>query len=243
MKTLARQLMWVVVFLTGLPGGASVVSAQSAFFVERFMGATLGSHLQDADSGFQLGKGYVHRAGNEGFASANRHYLTTVRHDYISGDWTYDVTFFSPIYAPPDDILFIGLGEAIPDPSYFNEPQNSINFRIHQGLFAFFTGWRVDVAAHSLGYGEFTYFNIAVGYLPPTWPGGGLFTARIRKSGSEVTFEILDANPPITVTIPDVRFAAPFLDASNSRIFFGNASGEYLFDDMRILPAAVNTGP
>jgi hypothetical protein len=241
MKPLARQVASIVLVVTAWAGAAGVASAQSAFFVERFMGATLGAHLRDADGAFQLDKGYVHRTGSEGFWSANRHYITTARHDYLSSDWTYDVTFFSPIYAP-DDILFIGMGEALPDPSYFNEPQNSINFRIHQGLFAFFTGWRVDVAAHSIGYGEFTYFDIAVGYLPPISPEGGVFTARIRKSGNQVTFEILDADPPIAVTIPDIRFTAPFLDASNSRIFFGNATGEYEFSDMRILPAAVNTG-
>ena len=216
-------------------------SAQSEFFVERFMGANLGAHLIDVDGEFQLGKGYIHRLGNEGPASANRHYITTARHDYLSRDWTYDITFFSPTFAP-DDILFIGLGEAVPDPSYFNEPQNSVNFRIHQGEFAFFTGWRVDVAAHSVGFGVFTYFDIAVGFLPPNAPEGGLFTARIRKSGTEVTFQILDTDPPIVVMIPDVRVAAPFLDASNSRIFFGNASSEYLYSDIRVLPAAVHTG-
>lgn len=240
MKTLTR-LMLVIVVVTVALVSTGEASAQSAFFVERFMGTKLGTHLVDADSEFQLGKGYVHRSGNEGPASANRHYITTARHDYLSRDWTYDITFFSPTFAP-DDILFIGLGEAVPDPSYFNEPQNSINFRIHQGEFAFFTGWRVDVAAHSVGFGVFTYFDIAVGFLPPNAIDGGLFTARIRKSGTEVTFQILDTDPPIVVTIPDVRLAAPFLDASNSRLFFGNASSDYLYSDMRVLPDAVQIG-
>lgn len=215
-------------------------SAESRYFVTRFMGAKLSNHLEDADAGFQLGKGSIRRTGEEGPESANRHYITTARDDYASGDWSYEITFVSPPDAP-DDILFIGVGEGVPDPEYFNEPQHSLNFRIHQGQFAFFTGWRVDVAAHSSGFGVFTYFAEAVGFLPPG-PDGGAFTARIRKTGTQATFEILDANPPIGVTIPDIDAAAPFLGSSASRIFFGNASGAYSYGDMRVLPAAAYAG-
>ena len=215
-------------------------SAESRYFVARFMDAKLSNQLEDADAGFQLGNGNIRRTGDEGPQSANRHYVTTLRSDYASEDWSYEITFVSPPNAP-DDILFIGVGEGVPDGEYFNEPQNSINFRIHQGEFAFFTGWRVDVAAHGVGYGVFTYFAEAVGYLPPG-PDGGIFTARIRKTGTQATFEILDANPPIVVTIPDIVAAAPFLGSSASRIFFGNASGAYAYGDMRVLPAAVQMG-
>jgi hypothetical protein len=237
MKTVRRRLMLVIVALAGACTPFATALAQSAFFVERFMGAGLGVHLADGDSQFLLGKGYVDRSGNEGPASTNRHYLTTARHDYVSRDWTYDITFDSPASAP-DDILFVGVGEAVPDASYFNEPRNSLNFRIHQGLYGFGNGWRVDVAAHSVGYGVFTCREMGVGNLPPTASNTGTFTARIRKSGNEMTFQILGT--PILVTVPDVRSCAPFLNASNSRIFFGGASGEYLFSEMRVLPASVD---
>lgn len=227
-----------VIAVALMPTGEA--SAESPYFVARFKGARLSSHLQDADAAFQLGDGDIRRTGDEGPANYNRHYVTTVRHDYVSRDWTYEITFVSPPNAP-DDILFIGFGEAAPDPEYFNEPRNSVNFRIHQGEFAFFTGWRVDVAAHSSGYGVFTYFAEDVGYLPPG-PDGGVFTARIRKAGSQATFEILDTTPPIVVIIPDIESAAPFLGTSASRIFFGNASGAYSYEDMRVLPAAVHGG-
>ena len=129
----------------------------------------------------------------------------------------------------------------VPDAEYFNEPRNSVNFRIHQGEFAFFTGWRVDVAAHSSGFGVFTYFAEGVGFLPPG-PDGGIFTARIRKTGTQATFEILDLDSPIVVNIPDLDAAAPFLGTSASRIFFGNASSAYSYGEMRVLPAAVHMG-
>jgi hypothetical protein len=212
-------------------------SAQSAYFVERFMGAKLGAHLVDADGQFDLRKGYVERSGNEASASTNRHYITTVHADYIARDWTYDITVLSPATAP-DDILFIGFGEATPDPTYFNEPRNSINFRIHQGATGFGNGWRVDVGAHSVGYAVFTYLEMGVGFLPPMAPEGSTFTVRIRKSGNAMTFRILGT--PIEVCIPDVRAYAPFLDETNSRVFFGNASGDYSFADMRVLPPSVD---
>lgn len=210
-------------------------AADGPYFVARFNGAQLNVHVDDADAGYQSGNGVIRRTGDEGPASANRHYVTTRRSDYASGDWMYEITFASPPDAP-DDIIFIGVGEAVPDGEYFNEPQNSLNFRIHQGQFAFFTGWRVDVAAHGIGYGVFTYFAEAVGYLPPG-PEGGIFTARIRKEGSQATFEILGTT--IVVVIPDIHAAAPFLAPSPSRLFFGNASGVYSYDDMLVLPAAV----
>ncbi len=237
MKSVRTRLRLVIFALAGALAPFAPALAQSAFFVDPFMGAELGVHLTDVDGQFLLGKGYVHRTDNEGPQSTNRHYITTVRHDYVSRDWTYDITFLSPASAP-DDILFIGVGEAVPDPSYFNEPRNSLNFRLHQGFNGFSNGWRVDVAAHSVGYGVFTYIEMGVGYLPPPPPDGGSFTARIRKSGHEITFEILGT--PIFVTVPDVRSYAPFLDDSNSRLFFGNASGEYLFSDMRVLPSSVD---
>ncbi len=40
-----------------------------------------------------------------------------------------------------------------------------------------------------------------------------------------MTFEIVDAE--VSVTIPDLAKAAPFLHARASRIFFGNASAMY----------------
>ena len=127
MKSGANKLVTAIAVWAGFLIPVGVASAQSQFFVERSMGAKLGAQLQDADAGFQLGNGSISRTGNEGPASANRHYITTVQHDYASTDWTYEITFLSPFYAP-DDILFIGVGAAVPDGEYFNEPRNSLNF-------------------------------------------------------------------------------------------------------------------
>jgi hypothetical protein len=211
----------------------------SPFFVERFTGGVLNVHLQDDDGQFSLDNGSIRRSGWEGPASANRHYISTVRSDYDSFNWSCEVT----LTAPPsgaDDILFIGVGEAVPDPGYFNEPRNSLYLRIHQGSYAFGTSWRVDLAAHGTdsGASTFTYFR-SIGNLPS---GGGSHTVRITKAGRTVTFELRDSSPAILVTVPDATSAAPFLNASHSRIFFGNASGDYSYSDLRILPDSVDQG-
>jgi hypothetical protein len=182
--------------------------------------------LVDADGAFQIDSGGIRRTGNEPGQSSNRHYMKTAQSDFVSSDWTCQITFHTPANAP-DDIIFIGLGEAVPDSSFYNEPRNSLNFRIHQGTTGFGVGWDVDVMAHDVGYFHWTYSNQGVGSLPSAQ--GGTFTAQIRKTGSQTTFEILDT--AIIVTVPDLRIAAPFLYTSASRIFFGNASGGYFFDD------------
>jgi hypothetical protein len=186
--------------------------------------------LLDADGGFDLTGGEIRRTGNEPSQSSNRHYMKSVRADYIASDWTYQITFHSPANAP-DDIIFIGLGEAVPDSSFYNEPRNSVNFRIHQGATSFGNGWDVDVVAHDVGNLHWTYSNLGVGALPGA--AGGTHTVQMSKSGAETTLEILDAG--IVVTIPDLAVAAPFLYTGASRIFFGNASSAYSFDPPLLL--------
>ena len=181
--------------------------------------------LLDADGGFDLTGGTIRRTGNEPAQSSNRHYMKSVRTDYIASDWTCQITFHSPANAP-DDIILIGLGEAVPDSSSFNEPRNSVNFRIHQGATSFGNGWDVDVVAHDLGRLHWTYSNLGVGTLPGA--AGGTHTVEISKSGAQVTFAIIDAG--IVVTIPDLTVAAPFLYTGASRIFLGNASSAYSFE-------------
>src|SRR6266566_1472629 len=78
MKSVRTRLMLVIFALAGALAPFAPALAQSAFFVDPFMGAELGVHLTDVDGQFLLGKGYVHRTDNEGPQSTNRHYFTTM---------------------------------------------------------------------------------------------------------------------------------------------------------------------
>jgi hypothetical protein len=208
--------------------------ALSPFFTARLEGPLLNAHVQDVDKAYEFGRGRIHRNA----AAVDRHYITTVHSDYDSSSWTYELTFRTPPNAI-SEIIFIGFGEGVPDPSFFNEPRNSVNFRIHQGgdpVAA--NGWRVDVAAHDVGFFSFPFIR-RVGSLPS--PSGGAFIVRIRKVGTQVTFQILGKR--ILLTIPDIGAVAPFLKVTPTRIFFGNASGTFEYFDMRVLPErASSTG-
>lgn len=199
------------------------------FFVEPLRAGVLKADLHDADGAFVVSREGVRRRGNEPAGSAQRHYITSDFSDYLASDWTFEVTFQTSANAP-DDVLFIGFGEGSPDGTFFGEPRDSVNFRIHQGRTAFDTGWRVDVAAHDEGFLSFPYI-VTAGYLPGA--EGGTHIARIRKVGNQVSFEILGSG--IAVVISDLAAAAPFLNGSPVRIFFGNASSAYAFSDARVL--------
>ena len=201
--------------------------------------------FNDLDGAFVMANGEARRSEHEGIYTEDRHYLTSTRSDYLSSDWIYEVTVRSPSDGPPD-ILYIGIGSGRPDPTYFNEPANSLMFRIHQG----WIGGRVDVAAHPTGP-EFTYFAEAIGTLPAhSETEFTEFTARIAKVGNTIEFSIFNVctcpsdseicGPGFFHEILDVSAAAPFLSSGNTYLFLGNGSGSYVFTDATISAAPAN---
>jgi hypothetical protein len=225
----------------GLAGLASIgifgllSSAQVAIAADNDL-----EHFNDLDGAFVIENGEARRSEHEGIYTEDRHYLTSARSDYLSSDWTYEVTVRSPSDGPPD-ILYIGIGSGRPDPCYFNETANSLMFRIHQG----WIDGRVDVAAHPTGP-EFTYFAEAVGALPgDSTTAFTEFTARITKVGNTIEFSILkcpsDSEPcelQFSHEVLDVSAAAPFLSSGNTYLLLGNGSGSYVFTK-----ATISTGP
>ena len=89
-------------------------------------------NFNDLDGAFVVSNGAVRRSEHVGIYTEDRHYLTTTPSDYLLSDWVYEVTVRSPIYGPPD-ILFIGIGSARPDPTFFNEAANSLSFGYIKG--------------------------------------------------------------------------------------------------------------
>ena len=158
------------------------------------------------------------------------HYITTERSDYLSLDWTYEITVHSPANAT-DEVLFVGFGEAVQDPLFYNEPQNSVYLAIHTFSQGASLGSDVRLSAHDVGMWSHTYLQFPGSFGGPQ---GSTYTVRMRKVGRSVTFEILGTD--VAATIPDILAAAPFLSQVPTRIFFGNAFGNYTFSDMRVLP-------
>jgi hypothetical protein len=198
------------------------------------------AQFNDLDGAFVIENGEARRSQHEGVYTEDRHYLTSARSDYLATDWTYEVKIRSPRNGPPD-ILFIGMGSGRPDPTFYNEPGNVVEFRIHQG----WIDGRVDVTAHPTGP-EWTYAAEAIGYLPAR--GDTEFTeltARITKVGNTITFDICDCSPTsdpcqriYSNTIPDLAAVAPFLSVGNTYLFVGNGSGSYVYTKATITPAS-----
>ena len=217
----------------GGDGDAFVVKISSDNFFENF---------NDPDGAFMEANGGVRRSTHEGMYTEDRHYLTTTPSAYLSSDWIYEVTVRSPSNGPPD-ILFIGIGSARPDPTFYNEPANSLEFRIHQG----WIDGRVDVAANPTG-GIWTYAVPAIGYLPAdSGTAFTEFTARITKVGNTIEFSICKrasesepCEPQFSHEVTDLSAAAPFLNSDNSHLFFGNGSGSYVFTKATISPGPAN---
>lgn len=239
-----RRTVFVALLAAGLcvPLAATPESSSAAlrsltdaqrFFITRFQKHTLSRNLQDADRAFWVGTAFIRRLSYRDpstvCCSSDRHYVTTVQSDYMSFDWTYEITF-NMLARAPQEVLFIGFGEAIPDPLFFNEPRNSVYMAISQG-----TNWGSDIrlSAHDVGMWSHTFLG-NVGEVGNHLTGG-TFTARIRKIGARVTFEIVGV-AGAEATIEDINAAAPYLANVPTRIFFGNALGNYTFMDMRLLP-------
>jgi hypothetical protein len=204
--------------------------AASPYFIARSQ-HRLSPHLEDIDQAFAVGDGLIHRTLLQPTptpcCSSDRHYITTRRSDYLWLDWTYEITFHSPANGT-DEVLFVGFGEAVQDPLFYNEPQNSVYLAISQGASL---GSDVRLSAHDAGMWSHTYLQFPGAVRDPE---GGAFTVRIRKIGPGVTFDILGTE--VAATIPNILEAAPFLSQVPTRIFFGNAFGNYSFSDMRVLP-------
>jgi len=219
----------ILVLLVITVYSASLLAAPQ-YFIAHFHNR-LSPALEDLDQAFVVGDGLISRALLQPTptpcCSSDRHYITTKRSDYQSLDWTSEITFHSPANGP-NEVLFVGFGQAIQDPLFYNEPQNSVYFAISQGVTL---GFDVRLSAHDVGMWSHTYLQFPGGIQNPQ---AGAYIVRIRKFGRSVTFEILGTD--IVATIPDILEAAPFLSQVPTHIFFGNAFGNYSFSDMRVLP-------
>jgi hypothetical protein len=227
----------------------AAANSADRFFIEDFTDERLNENrFSDPDDAFAVRQGQVRRAAHLGEYTEDRHYVRSALANYLSDDWTYEITVRSPNDGPPD-ILFIGIGSAEPDPTYFNEPGNSLLFRIHQG----WIDGRVDVAAHPLAP-TFTYFGEQIGALRgKEGQQFNRFTARITKIGNSMRFSIcenpLQGRVPWTQCIREFRHdvenvaeAAPFLENGPSYLFFGNGSGSYSYERAAVYDASSVSG-
>ena len=122
------------------------------------------------------------------------------------------------------DIAFFGVGQAVNDPNYFDEPSNCFLFRIHNLADA-----RVDIAAAQLGReSHFLDIRKVAVYVP-----GTMNRFRIVRDGDYLTLSIPSQNVSRTYSISQYN---PQLGLTNDNtfLFFGNIDTGTVFSDFRL---------
>lgn len=206
-------------------------------FTEDFSGA-LGPGLQDSDSAFTIDGGVIRRTSSSD--GEDRHYISTVHSGYSDIDFVAELTVNLANETGGADVAFIGVGPGAPDPGYHNEPGDAIYFRIHPlGLFNPAVTGSVQV-----GVNDSATAGLESGFTMGTiTTNNGSHRVRITKSGNQVTFGF-DENfsgtysADFSHTIADITTAAPWLDPTNTRIFFGSERGAdgHSYDDFSVIP-------
>ena len=206
----------------------STESASAAFmFAEDFNSATPNPHLEGY-SNFTVGGGVIRRDGSY-YNSVSRKYMRTTGTNYNEADFRFELTFTTTPLGKTS-INFIGLGRGDRGPSGvtnpYNEPYESLYFRIHTP----------DTSGGFVSIANLPVQSIlTIGNLPTA----GTHRALIEKVGNEITFAI-DAHyngtfaSDMSHTFTDLAATAPFLDNTQSRLFFGTVYDGDSFDDWNV---------
>ncbi|MDX2038526.1 MAG: hypothetical protein SFX72_17905 [Isosphaeraceae bacterium] len=205
---------------------ASSVEA-GQYFVDSFDGPSLSPNLVDVDGTYRLGGGNLRNTGS-------RNYVRTFAADYILQDFVADLTYSVTTGGGPAG-MFFGMGPGTKNSNFFDEPLQAVFFLDYAGDWPFFQG--VDVRqwpdAGSQLLAENYYFSSGL------INQGGFARARIVKIGDSMTFSAdlrfdgVQFRPQFQTTI-DLSAQTPYLNATNSRLFFGSGSSPTTFHEFSI---------
>ena len=196
-----------------------------------FSAATLSPSLEDFDVAYTIAGGKIRKTTFNN--NSDRHYVRTVATDYNTVDFVAELTFtLTDLPGGAFAIHYFGLGSGDPDPTFFNE-STGVYFRIHSSDQA---GGQVDAVAKPPDGGFSPLGTFGIGNITST---GATHRARITKIGNQVKFDIdVDFTgtfvSDMSSQITDLAAAVPFLNDTNSRIYFGTASAIDTFDDLTI---------
>jgi VCBS repeat-containing protein len=193
-------------------------------FSTGFDASVLNANLEDPNGAFALANGAMQQV-------VPRRYARTVKSDYMSGDFTYEVDVDMTTTDPR--IMYVGVGDGVVNGQAYDEPINSVNFRLH-----------------TVGHGgqiAIVFGNWTNGYVLGSIDQPGVHRVRMVKTGNELVAQVdgrydgvFDAD--ISYTISDLAVTAPFLNNTNSNLFFGgDLPGAYdnLYVESTLAPGAV----
>ncbi len=184
-------------------------------FAETFDGTMLDPALEDPGNSYQFSNGLAWNTGG-------RNYLRTVATDFNTMDFVAEVTYVMN-GGNWGSGFFFGLGAADLDSSYFNEPLHSVYVCEHTQE----EGCQCAETRSLSSPGNPTGF---FSWTDPGITGSETNVLRLLKQGGQLTFQMdwhddsqagFKTNYSGSISLADL----PFLDASNSRLFVGTASG------------------
>jgi hypothetical protein len=155
---LALALQGVAIF--GVPEGCLA----AVTFSDDFSSPVLNPNLVDVDGQYVIENGAIHQPVT---IWSDRHYIRTVASDYLSTDFTFEISF---TYAPAQELVFIGIGSAIPD--LINGEARGLRLRLHAPPP---NGWdgRLDVVYSDTWNGDDSILfpgSVGFGYLTSYGP-------------------------------------------------------------------------
>ncbi|MEZ0228583.1 MAG: hypothetical protein ACAI25_08145, partial [Planctomycetota bacterium] len=194
-------------------GGAAVspraFEYTGPYFSDLHYRPRLNPNLEDSDGAFSIDRfRLVNRSGG-------RHYLRTRLTDYSTRDFSL-TTHVEPLGTGK---VYVGLGSGEHDP-VTNCPRNSVGLRIDAGTLA------VDYFVCNAGSVTFTSLG--------TLSNRNLRELVIRKIGDRLDGGMAALSSSFAV--PSLSAAAPFLDASSSRLFMTTESPSETFQGINVSP-------
>ncbi|MCB1126649.1 MAG: HYR domain-containing protein, partial [Verrucomicrobiae bacterium] len=184
----------------------------SHYFVERFDGP-------DWNPAWETPGGAYSLAGGEVRPNGPRAYIRTAATDYNTLDFQAEI-LYSMNGGGGAAGLFFGLGEAVGDPGYFNEPLHSVYALDHAQDFALYQGTMIRSLASSGAPVNFHAWQDAATI------SDGQHALRLIKQGDVLRWQMDHQYAAASGFVPTYSGSitlgeVPFLDTSNSRLFFG----------------------
>lgn len=216
----------------------SVAHGSQLFFSENFNATTVTNDLS-VPTGWTFGTDSTPHGVAQNNASeydpdsdsfvTPRTYIATAATNYNTVDFTYEITFV--VGGGGDGIAFFGIGSGQPNPDFYGEPYGAFFLRQFPDSFGGgATGWTISTPSDPGNPSENNFASSA--------GGDGTYRAQLLKSGGSLTLGIdadytggpFAADFAVTQSLADLGF----LDATNSRLFFGTASSVTTFDNLSI---------
>lgn len=197
--------------------GCALPATAAVSISENFDGATVNSALS-VPTGWDF-NGSANKTGG------GRNFVATVATDYLNVDFVMNIDYTLAGGGGPG-IVFFGFGSAVPNGSWFGTPADAF--------------W-AESRPSDFDAGDVQWSTMAgAGINPPEVTFATAFDGshrfRIAKTGDSITLSIdIGANGTFDGSVTRSLAAdLPFLNNTNSRLFFGTEGGNATFDNLSI---------